>query len=174
MTQQEMHKIKDCRILIIGYGSLSEFISDELQNIGFCRIRRSDDLSDIADFDIVIVVNTGQPTAAVPILYPFDFIEGGGAIVRLPGDDIGVPDDADMRIWAARYMSGYCAFWNMEDCEWLVASLPLIMKGESSAQAQRTAAVICARISANIAVGRVVKHFPRFYLAENRSLLSIK
>ena len=97
-----MHKIKDCRILIIGYGSLSEFISDELQNIGFCRIRRSDDLSDIADFDIVIVVNTGQPTAAVPILYPFDFIEGGGVIVRLPGDDIGVPEDADMRIWAAR------------------------------------------------------------------------
>lgn len=167
MTQQEMQKIKDCRILIVGYVSLSEFISDELQTIGFCRIRQSDDLSDIADIDIIIAANTGLLTADVPILYPFDFIEGGAVIVVLPGDDIGVSEDADMLIWAAMYMSGYSAFWNMGDCEWLGASLPHIMNGETSEQAQRTAAVICARICANIAVGRDVKHFPRFYLSRN-------
>ena len=75
MTHREKQKIKDCRIVIEGYGSLSEFISDELHNIGFCRVKQSDELSDIADIDIIIVANTGLPTTAVPILYPFDFIE---------------------------------------------------------------------------------------------------
>jgi len=64
-------------------------------------------------------------------------------------------------------MSGYCAFWNIDNSDWLRVVLPRIEQGEQSAKAQQTAACICARILANIAVGRDVKHFPRFYLSKN-------
>lgn len=167
MTTEEKQKIKDCRILIVGYGILSELISDELKYIGFCRIRQSDDLLNTADFDIAIVVNTGQATASIPILYPFDFIKGGAVIAVLPGDIMNVPENTDARVWAAKYMIGYSAFWNTGNCEWLREALQDIRNGSTSEKAQRTAAIICARISANIAVGRDVKHFPRFYLSRN-------
>ena len=52
-------------------------------------------------------------------------------------------------------------------CEGLQFALPAIRDAKTSELAQRTAAHICARIAANIAVGRDVKHFPRFYLSKN-------
>ena len=55
----------------------------------------------------------------------------------------------------------------MEGCDWLQSNLPAIREGKTSETAKRTAAHICARIAANIAVGREVKHFPRFYLCKN-------
>lgn len=48
-----------------------------------------------------------------------------------------------------------------------VSNLPAIREAKTSEAAQRTAAHICAKIAANIAVGRNVKHFPRFYLSKN-------
>lgn len=167
MTQKEKQKLQDCRIHIVGHGRLSEFIGDELHNIGFCQISQSDNITDITGFDIIIMAKTGQQTANVPMLYPFDLIEGGAAIVVLPGDGMAIPVDADARVWAANYMIGYSTFWNIRDLDWLRESLPGIKNGVTSEQSQRTAAVICARICANIAVGRDVKHFPRFYLSRN-------
>ena len=85
----------------------------------------------------------------------------------MPGDDNELHGKANARLWAAGYMAGYCAFWNMEGCDWLQSALPKIRECMTSETAQRTAAHICARIAANIAVGREVKHFPRFYLCNN-------
>ena len=168
MTQEEKQKIKDCRILIVGCRRLAELIRDELHAVGFCQVGQSEDYVDIAVYSIVIAADDNyRPAVDVPILYPFDFIEGGAVIVVLPGYKMDISLETDIRAWAAKYMSGYSAFWNMADCEWLGASMPHIMNGETSEKAQRTAAVICARICANIAVGRDVKHFPRFYLSRN-------
>lgn len=110
--------------------------------------------------------------ATIPIIYPFDFVDGAGAIVVMPGDDNELHGKANARLWAAEYMDGYCAFWNMEGCDWLQSALPKIREGNTSVAAQRTAAHICARIAANIAVGREVKHFPRFYLCRVESVES--
>ena len=103
----------------------------------------------------------------IPIIYPFDFVYGAGVIVIMPGDDNELQNKDNLRLWVAEYMTGYCAFWNVEGCEWLQSALPMIREGKTSDAAQRTAAHICARIAANIAVGRNVKHFPRFYLCMN-------
>lgn len=46
-------------------------------------------------------------------------------------------------------------------------ALPAIRDGKTSEVSLKTATHICARIAANIAVGRKVKHFPRFYLCKN-------
>ncbi len=48
--------------------------------------------------------------AAIPITYPFDFVDGAGAIVVMPGDDNELHGKANARLWAAGYMAGYCAF----------------------------------------------------------------
>ena len=72
-----------------------------------------------------------------------------------------------MRQWVAEYMLGYCAFWNVEGCDWLHDALPAIKENKTSEAAMKTAAYMCARIAANIAVGRDVKRYPRFYLCRN-------
>ena len=66
--------------------------------------------------------------AAIPITYPFDFVDGAGAIVVMPGDDNELHGKANARLWAAGYMAGYCAFWNMEGCDWLQSVLPKIKR----------------------------------------------
>ena len=96
-------------------------------------------------------------------IYPFDFVDGCGAIVVMPGDKFEYFE----REKAAEYMAGYCAFWNVQGCEWLDLAIPAIKRGETSESAMRTAAYVCAKITANIAVDRDVKHFPRFYLCKN-------
>lgn len=170
MTQEEKKNIEDCPILIVGYRPLAELISDELNAIGFCQVGQSESFIgvDIAGYNIVIAVDDNYHTAVdVPTLYPFDFIDGGAVIVMLPGDNMEITDETDVRTWVAKYIIGYSAFWNMMDCEWLRELLPRIVGGDSSEPTQRTVAFMCARISASIAVGRNVKHFPRFYLSRN-------
>ncbi|MDE7438077.1 MAG: hypothetical protein K2M93_06280 [Muribaculaceae bacterium] len=103
----------------------------------------------------------------IPIIYPFDFISGAGAFVLFPGDDRKWLEKSDLRVWAAEYMLGYSAFWKIPGCDWLHEVLPAIKDGKTSDTAQKTAAYMCARIAANIAVDHDVKRFPRFYLAES-------
>ena len=89
------------------------------------------------------------------ISYDFNILNGGRKIL------VNIICKPDLRQWAATYMAGYCAFWNVDGCEWLRDSLSDIRNGVTSNAALKTAAHICARIAANIAVGREVKHFQR-------------
>lgn len=175
MTSEEKSMIADCRIMVIGATNFIDRVKAELGNSGFKSINialGNDVHTEIGLVDIVAEY-TGESythvkgNAAIPIIYPFDFVEGAGAIVIMPGDDNELQHKDNLRLWAAEYMVGYCAFWNMEGCDWLHSALPKIREGKTSEAAQRTAANICARIAANIAVGRNVKHFPRFYLSKN-------
>lgn len=105
--------------------------------------------------------------STVPIIFPADFINGGAAIIVMPGDNPDIDIDDSIRLWAAKYISGYCTFWNVCGCEWLHTALPLIEKGIQSVNAQKTAAHISARVLVNIAAGHPIKHFPHFYLSKN-------
>lgn len=172
MTPEEKQMIKNCRVLILGYGNFAELITSELLKIGFVRIEKSCLTEDESDYDIVIIIADSDPADRqscpnLPQIYPFDFIEGAAAIVVLPGDSMKIPDDVDLRVWTAKYMSGYSVFWNTANCDWLWQSLRKIEGGEGSEKAQRTAAKMCTCVSANIAMERDVKHFPRFYLIRN-------
>lgn len=172
MTSEEKRLIADCRIMIIGASDFIDYVKAELYRSGFKSINivsGNDANTGIETVDMVAEYSGEVSThvkgnAAIPIIYPFDFVDGAGAIVVMPGDDNELHGKANARLWAAEYMAGYCAFWNMEGCDWLQSVLPQIREGKTSEEAQRTAAHICARIAVNIAVGREVKHFPRFYL----------
>ena len=175
MTSEEKRQIADCRIMVIGVSDFIDRVKAELDKSGFKSINivsGNDVHTEIGLVDM-IAEYTGQAythvkgNAAIPIIYPFDFVEGAGAIVVMPGDDNELHCKANARLWAAEYMAGYCAFWNVEGCEWLQFALQEIREVKTSEAAQRTAAHICAKIAANIAVGRNVKHFPRFYLSKN-------
>lgn len=179
MTSEEKRLIADCRVMIIGTSDFIDYVKAELYRSGFKSINivsENDVLTEIGPVDMVAeyageACTHFKGNAAIPIIYPliypFDFVDGAGAIVVMPGDDNELHGKANARLWAAEYMAGYCAFWNMEGCDWLQSVLPNIREGNTSEAAQRTAAHICARIAANIAVGREVKHFPRFYLCKN-------
>ena len=122
--------------------------------------------------DIIVEnVNEGNSClskdATIPLILPFDFVNGAGAIVVMPEDERDMLRKPNLRQWAATYMAGYCAFWNIDGYEWLRYSLSDIKNGVTNSTALDTAAHICARIAANIAVEREVKHFPRFYLCKN-------
>ena len=175
MTSEEKSLITDCRIAVVGATEFIDSIKVELQQLGFESIQiisRSDEMPMPRNVDVIAEnVNEGgfclSKAATVPLILPFDFVNGAGAIVVMPDDDRDILDKPDLRLWAANYMAGYCAFWNVVGCEWLRDSLSDIRNGVTSSAALDTAARICARIAANIAVGREVKHFPRFYLCKN-------
>lgn len=175
MTSEEKSLIADCRIMIIGTSDFIDCVKAELDKSGFKSINivSVSDGQTITDSIDIIAEYAGNESscvsanAAIPIIYPFDFVKGAGAIVIMPGDDNELQSKDNMRLWSAEYMAGYCAFWNVEGCDWLQTALSAIRKGETSDKAMRTASHICARIATNIAVGREVKHFPRFYLCNN-------
>lgn len=175
MTNEEKRLIKDCRIMVIGISDFIDCVKAELIKSGFKSISIISALDARPDINIIdmVVEYVGEGCSyikeevKIPIIYSFDFVEGVGAIVIMPGDDNELQRKDNMRLWVAEYMVGYCAFWNVEGCDWLQSALPTIREAKTSEEAQRTAAHICARIAANIAVGRDVKHFPRFYLCKN-------
>lgn len=175
MTSEERRRIADCRIAVVGATEFIDSIRTELQQLGFESIQiisRSDKMPMPSNVDVIAEnVNEGSSyfskDVTIPIILPFDFVNGAGAIIVMPDDDKDILDKPDLRLWAVNYMAGYCAFWNVEGCEWLRDSLPDIRNGLTRHEALKTATHICARIAANIAVGREVKHFPRFYLCKN-------
>ena len=175
MTSEERRRIAGCRIAVVGAGEFIDSIKAELRQLGFESIQiisRSDEMPMPSNVDIIAEsVNEDSSCfskdVTIPIILPFDFVNGAGAIVVMPDDDKDILDKPDLRLWAANYMAGYCAFWNVVGCEWLRDSLSDIRNSVTSSAALNTAARICARITANIAVGREVKHFPRFYLCKN-------
>ena len=174
MTSEEKRLIADSRIAVIGAIEFIDSIKAELQQLGFesIQIISTSDEEPVINIDVIAEnVNEGSSClskdATIPLILPFDFVKGAGAIVVMPGDERSMLLKPNLRQWAATYMAGYCAFWNVEGCEWLRDSLPDIKNGVTSSAALKTAAYICARIAANIAVGREVKHFPRFYLCKN-------
>lgn len=175
MTSEERRRIAGCRIAVVGANEFIDSIKVELQQLGFESIQiisSSDKQPAISNFD-VIAENVNEDSSCmskvtdIPLMLPFDFVNGAGAIVVMPDDERDMLCKPDLRQWAATYMAGYCAFWNINGCEWLRDSLSDIRNGVTNSAALRTAAHICARIAANIAVGREVKHFPRFYLCKN-------
>lgn len=175
MTNEEKRLITDCRIMVIGVSDFIDCVKAELHKSGFksINILLANDGQTITDSVDMITEYMGETGSSIkvnvtiPIIASFDFVEGAGVIVIKPGDDNELQRKDNMRLWAAEYMAGYCAFWNVEGCDWLQSVLPTIREAKTSEEAQRTAAHICARIAANIAVGRDVKHFPRFYLCKN-------
>ena len=144
-------------------------IKEELRKLDFCKIPEVETCEIVNGKNAGILIEyTGvglsqaKDINSIPVIYPFDFLEGAGAIVVFPEDERVWLEKQNVRQWAAEYMSGYCAFWNVEGCDWLYDAMPLIKGNITSEAALKTAAHICARIAANIAVGRNVKRYPRY------------
>lgn len=160
--------------MIIGMNKFISYVRIELEQVGFTKILNVSETAKLMSgghTGILIGHDESEflhsdDYAGIPVIYAFDFIEGAGAIVLFPDDDRDFLQKHDIRVWTAEYMSGYCAFWCVDGSGWLHESLHAIREGRTSEEAQRTAACLCARIAANIAVGRVVKRYPRFYLVK--------
>lgn len=175
MTGEEKELINGCRIMIVGSEIFIGYVQEELNRLGFNEICNVSALkyNYIGETRGILIEFTGNgpsqcsDATEIPTIYPFDFIGGAGAIVLFSGDERKWLEKPNVRLWAAEYMSGYCAFWNISGCEWLHEAIPAIKAGETSDLAQKTAAHLCALIAANIAVGHDVKHYPRFYLVES-------
>lgn len=175
MTNEEIRLISDYRIVIAGSTDFTNNIKTELYKSGFKSITiisSTDWYPDTVSVDMIIeyvgdCISGLKDNISIPIIYPFDFVYGAGAIVIKPDDKNELHHKSDMRFWIAEYMAGYCAFWNIEGCEWLYSALSAIREGKTSEAALKTAAHVCARIAVNIAVNRKVKYFPKFYLCRN-------
>ena len=160
--------------MIVGKDDFITYIKEELRKLDFCKISEVE-IGEIINGQNtgILIEYTGNGSAesgdisSIPVIYPFDFINGAGVIVIFPGDDRGWLEKQNLRQWVAEYISGYCAFWNVDGCDWLHDALLKIKENWTSEAALKTASYICARIAANIAVGRDVKRYPRFYLCRN-------
>ena len=134
--------------MIIGKGNFITYIKEELSKLGFC------DMADVAMSEIIngldagiLIEYTGNGLSqtsdinSIPVIYPFDFVDGAGAIVVFPSDDRSWLEKQNIRQWTAEYISGYCAFWNMEGCDWLHDALPAIKKNKTSETAVQPSAI---------------------------------
>lgn len=174
MTSEEKRRIADCRIAVIGTTEFIDNAKAELEQLGFesIHIISPGEECSIINIDVIVEnVNEGSPymskVTEIPLILSLDLVNGAGAIVVMPDDERDVLCKPDLRQWTATYMAGYCAFWNIDGCEWLRESLSDLRNGMTSNAALKTAVHICARIAANIAVRHEVKHYPRFYMCKN-------
>lgn len=179
MTTEEEKGITPFRTVIIGTGYMAECIKAEALRNDFIKIsevRQFNSCAELPESDTIVAAVQEMPSnmirrltriSTVPIIFPADFIDGGAAIIVMPGDNPDIDIDDNIRLWVAKYISGYCTFWNICGCEWLHTALPLIVMGIQSVNAQKTAAHISAQVLVNIAAGHPIKHFPRFYLSKN-------
>ena len=100
-------------------------------------------------------------------IYAFDFINGAGAVVVSPEDVVELEEKPDLRKWMVYYTAGYCAFWQIENWEWLYESVDRVVNGEFSDSGIKTAKYMCDKLKEEINAGREVDRFPKFYLCKN-------
>lgn len=150
MTEEEQEKISECMLTVAADHKFIEAIKQELARLNFDNISYTE------------TEETPHLECGGYLIVPVDLIEG--AVVVVYGS---APNGVPSRLQAAEYVEGYCLFWNMPEAKWIQSAIPSIRAGETSKNAIRTAALMCARIAANIAVGREVKTYPRFYISRN-------
>ncbi len=176
MTNEEREAIRRYNIFISGTPEFEENLENELRKIGFTDIHQlpseiENSISDEACIFIklvfddkgIILKNIRQNNNHA-LIYLFDFIEGAGAIVLFSHNFEDLIIDKNTRYDMAKYISGYNAFWNIETNSWLTKVLDKISHGSKNDDTLKTAAYLGAKIAANIATGRDVKIYPRFYL----------
>ena len=100
-------------------------------------------------------------------IYAFDFINGAGAVVVSPEDVAELEAKPDLRKWMVYYTAGYCAFWQIENWEWLYEAVDRIVKGELSDSGIKTAEYMCEKLREKINSGQEVDIYPKFYLCKN-------
>ena len=100
-------------------------------------------------------------------IYAFDFINGAGAVVVSPEDVAEFEAKPDIRKWMVYYTAGYCAFWQIENWEWLYEAVDRVVNGELSDSGIKTAKYMCDKLKEDINGGREVDRFPKFYLCKN-------
>lgn len=118
MTSEEKRLIADCRVMIIGTSDFIDYVKAELYRSGFKSINivsGNDVHTEIGPVDMVAeyvgeACTRVKGNVAIPIIYPFDFVDGASAIVVMPGDDSELHGKANARLWAAEYMAGSSVF----------------------------------------------------------------
>ena len=100
-------------------------------------------------------------------IYAFDFINGAGAVVLSLEDVAEFEAKPDQRKWMVYYTAGYCAFWQIENWEWLYEAVDRVVSGELSDSGIKTAKYMCDKLKEEINGGREVDRFPKFYLCKN-------
>ena len=100
-------------------------------------------------------------------IYAFDFINGAGAVVVSPEDVAELKAKPDLRKWMVYYTAGYCAFWQIENWEWLYEAVDRVVNGELSDSGIMTDKYMCDKLKEEINGGREVDRFPKFYLRKN-------
>ena len=96
MTNEERNLIKECWIMVIGTGTFVSYLKSELKNIGFSNIvvengtnsqKNITTINIISEYGGNISSRLVYEMFSAPIIYPFDFVSGAGAMVIMPGDD---------------------------------------------------------------------------------------
>ena len=100
-------------------------------------------------------------------IYAFDFINGASAVVVSPEDVAELEAKPDLRKWMVYYTAGCCAFWQIENWEWLYEAVDRVVNGELSDSGIKTAKYVCDKLKEEINGGREVDRFPKFYLCKN-------
>ena len=88
MTDEEKNKIENCRIMIVGNGDFANAINMALLKVGFHNIIYVEAPTESADIAVDLAMNelSAKLDGKLPVVYPFDFIEVGAAVVVLPED----------------------------------------------------------------------------------------
>ena len=98
--------------MIVGNGDFADAINTAFAKNRVPQYYICGSPTESADIAVDLAMNgiSARLGGKLPVVYPFDFIEGGAAMVVLPDDKVELEAKGDVRLCAAKYMSGYCAF----------------------------------------------------------------
>lgn len=177
MTAEDRDAVEKYYIYISGTSEFLELLKQELSEIGFLDIREISD-NEIYEDDknsiSIELVYGNEITTKIfhlfdnchALIFLYDFITGAGAVVLFPGSFPDLIPNELSRHALAKYISGYCAFWNMENNNLSTETLKEICSDKRNNNSMKLAAELGAKIAANIATCRKVKSYPRFYLVK--------
>lgn len=148
--------ISRCRIAINGDSWAAGYVAALAEGCGLQVVDTSP--------DIIIDTSSNVRRSTVTVIYPVDILKCAAALAVLPEDDMSCIEGAG-RCGLARYIAGYNIFWQVEEDIVWDELLARVAAGETSADAMRLAALMSVRVATRSAVGRSIKHMPRFYLA---------
>ena len=94
--------------MIVGKCDFITYIKEELRKLDFCKIAKVE-IGEIINGQnngiLIECTGTGLSQTSdigdIPVIYPFDFVDGAGAIVVFPEDERDWLGKQNMRQWAA-------------------------------------------------------------------------
>jgi molybdopterin/thiamine biosynthesis adenylyltransferase len=165
------------RLKLINPSACLHFVNEYISRDNVNQIVENHDIAiNALDFksDIPFVFDECCRQHKIPVLHPYNLGWGGFVTVVKPDtpplSSLTKGDFTDFELKMADYVCGYSAFWNIPENRWINRIVEAYRTEQETLSPPQLsigswlAAGICTKVIVDLALGREVKTYPKFYL----------